>query len=178
MWDVPESSFCPNLKAVEGFAHRFPPTYAGANVGHPCGSVGPAAGLRVRAVVSHISRKTSEMWGTRRSMRGKNLKLVSFRKIHPAIGAGREPKACFIPEDSPGGWCGGSARKRVSLVFREMWEVPESSFCPNLKAVEGFAHRFRPTYADANVGHPCSSVGPAAGLRVRAVVSRRSVRRT
>jgi hypothetical protein len=29
-----------------GFAHRFRPTYAGANVGHPCGAVGPVTGLR------------------------------------------------------------------------------------------------------------------------------------
>ena len=48
-----------------GFAHRFRPTYAGANVGHPYGVVGPATGLRGRPAVSHISRKTSEMWGTR-----------------------------------------------------------------------------------------------------------------
>jgi len=44
-----------------GFAHRFRPTYAGANVGHPCGVVGPAGGLRGRPVVSHISQKTGEM---------------------------------------------------------------------------------------------------------------------
>ena len=50
---------------MEGFAHRFRPTYAGANMGHPCGVVETAAGLRGRPSVSHISRKTSEMWGTR-----------------------------------------------------------------------------------------------------------------
>jgi hypothetical protein len=33
--------------------------------GHTYGVVGPAAGLRGRPAVSHISRKTSEMWGTR-----------------------------------------------------------------------------------------------------------------
>jgi hypothetical protein len=44
-----------------GFAHRFRPTYAGANMGHPYGVVEPARGLRVRPAVSHISRKTSEM---------------------------------------------------------------------------------------------------------------------
>jgi hypothetical protein len=47
----------------KGFAHRSRPTYAGANVGHPCGAVGPAKGLRGRAEVSH-----------------------------PAVVAGREPK--------------------------------------------------------------------------------------
>jgi hypothetical protein len=57
-------------KAVEGFAHRFRPTYAGADMGRPGGSVGPAAGLKGRPAVSHISRKTSEMWGTRRLSRG------------------------------------------------------------------------------------------------------------
>jgi len=40
-----------------GFAHRFRPTYAGANVGHPYRSVRTAKGLRGRPVVSHISRK-------------------------------------------------------------------------------------------------------------------------
>src|SRR6204780_2504629 len=44
-----------------GFAHRFRPTYAGANVGHPCGAVAPDKGLRGGPVVSHMSRKTSEM---------------------------------------------------------------------------------------------------------------------
>jgi hypothetical protein len=53
----------PERKALEGFAHRFRPTYAGANVGHPYGAVGLARGLRGRPAVSHISRKTSEMWG-------------------------------------------------------------------------------------------------------------------
>jgi hypothetical protein len=56
-----------------GFARRFRPTYADANVGHPYGSVGLAEGSRARAVVSHISRKTSEMWGTRLFLRGWSL---------------------------------------------------------------------------------------------------------
>jgi hypothetical protein len=51
----------PERKSVAGFAHRFRPTYAAANVGYPCGSVGPSTGLRGRPAVSHISRKTSEM---------------------------------------------------------------------------------------------------------------------
>ena len=34
----------------------------------------------------------------------------------------------------------------------------------------GFAHHFRPTYAGANMGHPCRAVGTAAGLRTRPVV--------
>jgi hypothetical protein len=54
----------------KGFAHRFRPTYAGANMGHPYGVVESARGLWGRAVVSHISRKTSEMWGTRLLRRG------------------------------------------------------------------------------------------------------------
>jgi hypothetical protein len=54
-----------NEKLWWGFAHRFRPTYAGANMGHPYGVVETAPGLRGRAAVSHISRKTSEMWGTR-----------------------------------------------------------------------------------------------------------------
>jgi hypothetical protein len=57
-------------KAVVGFAHRFRPTYAGANVGHPYGPLGPAKGLRGRPWVSHISRKKSEMRGTQRLWRG------------------------------------------------------------------------------------------------------------
>jgi hypothetical protein len=40
----------------KGFAHRFRPTYAGANVGHPCGVVVPARGLSGRAMVPHISK--------------------------------------------------------------------------------------------------------------------------
>ena len=31
-----------NQKALVGFAHRFRPTYAGANMGHPYGVVGPS----------------------------------------------------------------------------------------------------------------------------------------
>jgi hypothetical protein len=31
--------------------------------------------------------------------------------------------------------------------------------------VVGFAHRFRPTYAEANVGHPYRVVTPVTGLR-------------
>jgi hypothetical protein len=68
-----------NERLLRDFAHRFRPRYAGANLGHPYGSVGPAAGLRGRPAVSHISRKTSEMWGTRR--------LV----------AGTEPESVFLP---------------------------------------------------------------------------------
>jgi hypothetical protein len=37
-------------------AHDFRPRYALANLGHPCGSVKPAAGLRGRPAVSHISK--------------------------------------------------------------------------------------------------------------------------
>jgi hypothetical protein len=55
-------------------------------------------------VVSHISQKTSEMWGT--------LSLVA------------EPRA---------------------IQFKSWIEEKRSL---------GFAHRFRPTYAWANVGHP------------------------
>jgi hypothetical protein len=40
-------------KAVEDFAHRFRPTYAGANMGHPYRAVGPAATLSGRPAVSH-----------------------------------------------------------------------------------------------------------------------------
>jgi hypothetical protein len=73
-----DCSFCPAKllsrrsvrKALVGFAHRFRPTYAGANMGHPYGVVETLAGLRERPMVSHISRKTSEMWGTRLLVRG------------------------------------------------------------------------------------------------------------
>jgi hypothetical protein len=104
---APYERYGPELKAVEGFAHRFRPTYpgfpvevggverlraafferkphtlsclccvvgnpgnAGANMGHPYRVVEPVGGLRVGAVVSHISRETSEMWGTRLLWRG------------------------------------------------------------------------------------------------------------
>jgi hypothetical protein len=40
-----------NERPLKGFAHRFQPTYAGANVGHPCGAVGPAKGFRARPAV-------------------------------------------------------------------------------------------------------------------------------
>jgi hypothetical protein len=69
MWDstaLTPKLFTPNQqlrssrrKAIE--ESHFRPTYAGANVGHPCRVVGTAAGLRGRPSVSHISRKTSEM---------------------------------------------------------------------------------------------------------------------
>jgi hypothetical protein len=51
-------------KAVVGFAQRFRPTYAGANMGHPYGVVRTAAGLRVRADYPTL-RKEREGWGTR-----------------------------------------------------------------------------------------------------------------
>jgi hypothetical protein len=41
-----------------------------------CEAVKPATGLRDRPAVSHISRKTSEMWGTRRLWRGESQKRV------------------------------------------------------------------------------------------------------
>src|SRR5271168_4014795 len=56
-----KNGYGPERRALVGFAHRFRPTYAGANMGHPCRSVRAAAGLRGRFVISHISRKTSEM---------------------------------------------------------------------------------------------------------------------
>jgi hypothetical protein len=65
-----ERSIGRERKAVEGFAHRFRPTYAGANMGHPYRAVATASGLRARPAASHISRKTSEMWGTRLLVRG------------------------------------------------------------------------------------------------------------
>jgi hypothetical protein len=66
-------------------AHLFRPMYAGTNMGHP--SQGPAWIVFIwfcfgtdffgfGAVVSHISRKTSEIWGTRRSAAGMNLGIV------------------------------------------------------------------------------------------------------
>ena len=50
--------------------HLIRPTYAGANMGTRTERDARCVGLRVkslgaRAVESHISRKTSEMWGTR-----------------------------------------------------------------------------------------------------------------
>ena len=39
----------PKQKAVDGFAHRFRPTYAGANMGQPYGVVETLAGLRASA---------------------------------------------------------------------------------------------------------------------------------
>jgi hypothetical protein len=39
-------------------------------MGHPYGVVGHVADLRGSPVVSHISRKTSEIWGTRLGWRG------------------------------------------------------------------------------------------------------------
>jgi hypothetical protein len=39
-------------------------------MGHPYGVVETAMGSREGPAVSHISRKTSEMWGTRRFVPG------------------------------------------------------------------------------------------------------------
>jgi hypothetical protein len=36
-----------------------------------------------------------------------------------------------------------------------------------VKAIVGFAHRFRPTYAEANVGHPSHSYGEVRILEIR-----------
>jgi hypothetical protein len=36
-------------------------------------------GLKERVVVSHISRKTSEMWGTRHLFVGQGLEWISMR---------------------------------------------------------------------------------------------------
>jgi hypothetical protein len=49
----PKGALVWNQRLWWGFAHRFRPTYAGANMGHPYGAVGPAAGLRERPAVSH-----------------------------------------------------------------------------------------------------------------------------
>jgi hypothetical protein len=53
-----------------------------------------------------------------------------------------------------------------SIVFREMWDTTTISL-PRLmwlgriqKRLLGFAHRFRPTYAQANVGHPSDFLIP------------------
>jgi hypothetical protein len=62
-------------------------------------------------VVSHISRKTSEIWGT----------LIFVAAQFPILN-----RAFVLSEDV------SSEQKRLL----------------------GFAHRFRPTYALANVGHP------------------------
>jgi len=52
-----------------GFASRFRPTYAWANEGHPSCSRRPPndnqQSCASSTVVSHISLKTSEIWGTR-----------------------------------------------------------------------------------------------------------------
>jgi hypothetical protein len=77
-----------------GFAHRFRPTYAGANVGHPCGVVGHAEGLRGGPAVSHISRKTSEMWGTRRSVAG--IEPTCAFSISFGLMAGIERKGALL----------------------------------------------------------------------------------
>jgi hypothetical protein len=65
-----------------GFAHRFRPTYAGANVGHPYRSVRTAKGLRGRPVVSHISRKNERDVGHPAVVAGVELK----RLLHATSG--------------------------------------------------------------------------------------------
>jgi hypothetical protein len=50
-----------NEKPSKGFAHRFRPTYAGANMGHPYGAVKSARGLRGRPAVSHICQNHADM---------------------------------------------------------------------------------------------------------------------
>ncbi len=65
------SSFHVVKPLLEGAAPRLiRPMYARANMGHPSCYFGFAGGLTVAGgiVVSHISRKTSEMWGTRHSL--------------------------------------------------------------------------------------------------------------
>jgi hypothetical protein len=79
-----------------GFAHRFRPTYAGANVGHPYRSVRTAKGLRGRPVVSHISRKNDRDVG------------------HPAVVAGIELKRLLHATS-------GCQSLVVSLAVRRDW---------------------------------------------------------
>jgi hypothetical protein len=68
-----------------------------------------SAGIVDRTVVvSHISRKTSEMWGTRHPWLGQNLSL--------------ENAECLLQADTAGGLKQGRV-PHISLVFREMWET-------------------------------------------------------
>jgi hypothetical protein len=65
----------------------------------------------------------------------------------------------------------------ISLVFREMWDATGLPLKPvtGRQIHTGGSHRtarvpyIRPTYAGANVGHPCRSVEPEKGLRVTPV---------
>jgi hypothetical protein len=65
------------------------PGNAGANVGHPYRVVAPETGLRGRSLVSHISRRTSEMWDTACLARG-------YRVGRPALVAGIERQSVFL----------------------------------------------------------------------------------
>ena len=56
----------PERKAVVGLRPSFSAHVRWCEHGAPVRSCRTATGLRARAAVSHISRKTSEMWGTRR----------------------------------------------------------------------------------------------------------------
>jgi hypothetical protein len=53
---------------------RFRSTYAGANMGHPCGSVGPATGLRETCGIPHLAKNERDVG-------------------HPALVAGIEQKS-------------------------------------------------------------------------------------
>jgi hypothetical protein len=58
------------LKALVGLRPSFSAQVRFGEPGAPRWISWPASGLRERPVVSHISRKTSEMWDTRRLVAG------------------------------------------------------------------------------------------------------------
>jgi hypothetical protein len=122
-WAVPAFRYLRALveqSVRKGFAHRFRPTYAGANMGHPYGVVGTVKGVGGRPAVSHISRKTSEMprisctqlWtGPRVRL---SLKRAAGSSGNPRNSTGN--RGCGAPGD-----CGGDrAQKPVSLYTSGM----------------------------------------------------------
>jgi hypothetical protein len=100
-------------------------------MGHPYGAVGPAEGLRVRAAVSHISRKTSEMprFPVRSSgqdrvcafLKGKAQEVQGTHETtqeiggvgHPAMVMGIEPKSAFVSAFT--------CHRQASLLKSETW---------------------------------------------------------
>ena len=82
-----------------GFAHRFRPTYAGANMGHPCRAVGTAAGLRTRpAVLPHLAK--NERDAPNRAL-ARKASWARYSVLKACIGSSREARHAGSRQANP-----------------------------------------------------------------------------
>jgi len=112
-WAVPAFRYLRALveqSVRKGFAHRFRPTYAGANMGHPYGVVGTVKGVGGRPAVSHISRKTSERWRTGDCSGDRAQKPVSLSN------SGMTTGYCFNPRSFNIGFTLGSVPSHALYI--------------------------------------------------------------